>query len=148
MQRSNGPALCVEDQLDTIPSVELKAPFWTVDTDELRYELVGRLREDFRGCSSLGYDPASLDDHNLVGQGECFVDVMSDEQDGLGELAFQSDQFLLQGASHDWIDSTERFVHQQDVRVGRQCSSHPDPLLLSAGELCRVPLCQFSVEAH
>jgi hypothetical protein len=38
----------------------------------------------------------------------------------------------------DRIERAERFVHQQDRRIGGKCSRDPDALALTAGELTRI----------
>ena len=66
----------------------------------------------------------------------------------LRTFVLQVEQLALEPGPHDGVDGTERLVHQQHRRVGGQGAGHPDPLLLAARELGRVPRQQGAVEAH
>ncbi|SKF62037.1 Uncharacterised protein [Mycobacteroides abscessus subsp. abscessus] len=72
---------------------------------------------------------------------------MGDEDDRLAQFPLQAQQPLLQVAAHQRVDGPERFVHQQDVRVGRQRPGDTHPLLLTARELVRVAVGHGPVEA-
>src|SRR5712691_7667978 len=49
--------------------------------------------------------------------------------------ALNTQQFSLQTLTCNSIQSTEGFIHQQDTRVGSQCTGQPNTLLLTTGEL-------------
>jgi hypothetical protein len=75
------------------------------------------------------------------------LDVVRDEQDRLLQLALQRDQLVLQRGAHHGVDGAERLVHQQHRRVRGERAGHPDPLLLTAGQLVRVASRQRRVKA-
>ena len=95
----------------------------------------------------MGQGAALAKHDNLVAQLECLVDVVGDHHNRLGDVGLQTEELVLQLTSHDRVDGAERFVHQQERRVGRKRARHPDALLLSAGELPGVPLREFGVKA-
>jgi hypothetical protein len=69
-----------------------------------------------------------------------------DEHDRLVELVLQPQGLLLQIGAHDRVDGAERFVHEQDVRVGGETAGHTHALLLTARELAGVALGELLVE--
>jgi len=128
--------------------LQVQAASALVGPDEGLDELVCRVGEDLGRCSGLGDDSTLLEDDHLVGEGERLVDVVGDEDDGLAELALQAVELGLQIGADDRVDGTEGLVHQQDVRVARQCAGDADALLLAAGELSGVALRERAVQAH
>src|SRR3546814_4033427 len=57
-----------------------------------------------------------------------------------------SDLLLLELGAHDGVDRSERLVHQQDVRIGRETAGDADALLLAAGQLARIAVGHRRVE--
>ena len=56
---------------------------------------------------------------------QCFPDIVCDKNDGHSQFAVNTGNFGLQHFSGDFVDGSERFVHEQDVRIGGQgaCNS-------------------------
>ena len=106
-----------------------------IGADEAGDHLVCRVRQN--GLRSVVlHDRRLVTEHrDAIAQLHCLVEVVGDEHDGLAEFGLQPHQFVLKQSASDRIDRAERFVHQQDRGVGCQRPSHPDPLLLSAGQL-------------
>ncbi len=63
---------------------------------------------------------------------------MGDEEDRLLHAALQVEQLVLHFTADQRIEGTEGFVHEEDVRVGRQGARQADALLHAAAELFRV----------
>ena len=84
--------------------------------------------------------PPTAKHGHLVPQNRGLVDIVRDENDGLGEVLLQPQEFLLQFVPHHGIHGAERLVHQQDGRIGGERPGHADALLLAAGELGGVAL--------
>ena len=108
--------------------------------DEALDELVRRRRQDGLGRVVLDDPRAHVEDRDPVAELHGLVEVVRDEHDRLAQLLLQAQQLVLQPLAGDGVDGAERLVHQQDRRVGRQGPGHPDPLLLPAGQLPRVPV--------
>ena len=58
---------------------------------------------------------ARAEHENPIGQEQCFVDVVRDQQDGRARLADQVAQCILQRHPRQRIERTERFVEQQNL---------------------------------
>ena len=78
------------------------------------------------------------EDRDPVAEPDRLVDVVGHQHHGLAELVLESQELVLQPATHDRVDRAERLVHQQHGRVGRERPGHADALALAAGELVRV----------
>ena len=59
----------------------------------------------------------------------------------------QGSKLTLQFGAGDGIERAERFVHEEDGRVGGQGAGHADSLALSAGKFAGVTRRQLRVEA-
>lgn len=127
---------------------ELQPAVTPVGTDKSGHEFVGRVRQDEGGIGILQQGPAAAEHRDLVAELHRLVDVMRDEHDGLAQFALQSQDFGLQVLPDHRVHCAERLVHQQDRRIRRQRAGHPDPLLLPAGQLRRIPVGQLRVEPH
>ena len=55
-----------------------------------------------------------------------------------GEMCKDAGDFALELLARDGIQRAKRVVHQQNVRIERQCPRQPDPLLHAAGNLVRI----------
>ena len=108
--------------------------------------LVGGVRQHERGIGVLQQRAAAPEHRDLVAELDRLVDVVGDEHDGFAQFALQPQDFGLQILAHHWVDGAERLVHQQDRRIGGQCPGHPDALLLTARQLCRVPVGELGIE--
>ena len=84
----------------------------------------------------------------LIGDRDCFVAIVGDKHDGEVELALDSAQLDLQFLSDNRIDRTERFVHQQNVRLDSQRTRNTHALLLAAGQLLRESGEKRLVDSH
>ncbi len=71
---------------------------------------------------------------------------MSDEHDRLVEFALQPHGFGLQLGAHNGIDGAKGFIHEEDVRVGRQATRNTNALLLATRQLTRVSICKRTIE--
>ena len=63
---------------------------------------------------------------------------MRDEDDGLAQIAPQRQQIVVQPKAGDFIERGERFIHQQDVRIGDERARQRDPHLHAARQFARV----------
>ena len=78
-----------------------------------------------------------LEDGDQVAHLDGLVDVVGDEEDGLGELLLEAQELVLEPLAHDRVDRAERLVHEHDRRVDGQRPRDADTLALAAGELAR-----------
>ena len=118
-----------------------------VEPDEVRDELVGRLREDRLGRVVLREPAALAEDRDPVADLDRLVDVVRDEDDRLPQLALQAEELVLQARADDRVDRAERLVHQHERRVRGKRAREADALALAAGELRREALRVRLVEA-
>ena len=126
---------------------ELQASVTAVVADESRDEFVGRVGQHERGIRVLQQLPALAEHRDLVAECYGLVDIVRDEDDGLAQFTLQPQDLGLQLLAHHRVDSAERLVHQQDRRVGGQCTRHADALLLPAGQLRRIPVGELGIQA-
>src|SRR5688572_6285987 len=98
---------------------------------------IRRTQHDVRGRAAL-HDAASLEDRDPVAEPQGLVEVVGYEQDRLAHALLQRAQLVLQLAADQRIERRERLVHQQDLRVSRECARETDALLHAAGELVAV----------
>ena len=110
------------------------------------YPSAGRAQQPL-GRIQLGDLPARPEDRDLVAHLDGLLDVVGDQHHGLVQLRLEPQELILQGGSDNRVDRAERLVHQQHRRVGGERPGHPDPLLLPAGQLVRVPAGQVLVQA-
>ena len=109
-----------------------------VGAHEAGHEVGGGLGQQLRGGADLRDAPAQLHDHDEVAHLDGLVDVVGDEQDGLGEVLLEAEQLVLEAVADDGVDRAERLVHEQDGRVGGEGPRHADALALAARELAGV----------
>jgi len=72
---------------------------------------------------------------------------VGDEHDGLSGLRPDIEQFGVQAVARPGVDTPERFVHQEDLRIGGERASDTDALFHAAGQLLRVEVLE-TVEPH
>ena len=65
---------------------------------------------------------------------------MRDEDDGLSDLGVQAEELLLQAFTGDRIECSEGLVHQHHGWIRGHRPGQPDPLLLPARKLSRIPI--------
>ena len=119
---------------------DAQSPQALLGADEVGDELVGGLAEQLGGRAVLRQPAALGEDRHPVAHLHGLVDVVGDHHDRLAQLALQAQELLLQPHPHDRVDGTERLVHQQHRRVGREGPGHADALALAAGELVGEPV--------
>ena len=108
-------------------------------SDEVRGEHVRRLRVDLSRRPDL-YQLSAAHEGDAVGEGERFFLVVGDVDGGQFQFAVDAFDLLAHFVAQFGVQVAERFVEQEDVRFGDERSGEGDALLLSAGELVRVPL--------
>src|SRR5215467_915513 len=81
-------------------------------------------------------------DADLGRENNGLVDVVSDEEHGLSGRLSDAQQLRLHGGARVSIESCERLIHEQDLRLAREHTRNLDTLLHAAGQLLRmlVPL--------
>ena len=67
-------------------------------------------------------------------EGQRFGHVVRHEDHALGDARLNAPELLLQLTPRDWIERTERFVHQQHRRIDGERPSDADALTLAPGE--------------
>ena len=77
----------------------------------------------------------SLHDADLIGNLHCLVHVVGDEDDGLVQLLLKPQQLVLKLGTGDGVQGAEGLVHEDDLRVHSEGTSHANALLLAAGQL-------------
>jgi hypothetical protein len=66
-----------------------------------------------------GDDAAGLQQDDAGSKQKGFAKVVSYEDDGFAEAAGEIPEFALKFRAGDGIEGAERFVHQEDWRIGR-----------------------------
>ena len=89
----------------------------SLDADQ-RQRHVGRL---LGGALARGI---GLHHRDQVAHLDRLVDVVGHEQDRLGELALEAQEFVLEAVTDDRVDRAERLVHEQHGWICRQCARH------------------------
>ena len=136
-------------QLQAAELEQREPPHRRTAADELGDELVGGLGEHLLGRVVLLEHPAGAEHGDAVAELDRLGQVVGDEADGLRDLLLDAEELVLQPVAGDRVDGPERLVHQHHRRVGRQATGHTDPLLLSPGELARVPAAEVArLQAH
>ena len=81
------------------------------------------------------FSPADRQNNHSIGQKCSFLDVVGDKDHGFASALPDSDQTCLQVFARDYIDGTERFIHQQNIRLVGKCASDARPLCLTSRQL-------------
>ncbi|MNM84072.1 hypothetical protein D3C81_961480 [compost metagenome] len=97
---------------------------------------VSRLSQHFFRCTQLN-ECAILHQRDAVPNTQSFVQVMGNEDNGLLHPFLKLKQLVLHISADERIECTESLIHQQDLRIVRQCSCKTYPLLHAATELIR-----------
>src|SRR5215467_6513020 len=84
--------------------------------------------------------PTVFEQADSGGKDERLADVVGDEYDCLVKRAREAGKFLLEFGASYWVERAERFIHENDGRVGCEGPGHSDSLTLSTGELGRVAI--------
>jgi hypothetical protein len=133
---------------DAVGRGEAQVPEAPVPSHEGGHEVVCRGTEDFLWGGVLGKLPAHREDGHLVAQDGGFIDIVGDEDDGLGQVLLEPQQLLLQLVADHGIHGAERLIHEQNGRISGERAGHPHTLLLAAGELGRVTIGERPGQAH
>ena len=94
------------------------------------------------------FDPAVAHQGDAVGHGERFFLVVGHVDEGDAELAVELLELELHLLSQLQVECAQRFVEQQHPRAVHERPRERHPLLLSAGELPRAPLCEVAELHH
>lgn len=105
---------------------------------ELRNVVVSRSIEKFGGAPDLQKSPF-LQHRDPVAESDCLVNVMRDDDQGLLEMAFESEKLALEIVPSDRVECAEGFVKQDDARVSREGPRKRHALSLSPGQFDGVP---------
>ena len=126
------------DQVDVAHTGQAQLLQAGAGADEVLHELVRGIREDpLRGV--VLDDPGSfVEDRDPVAEFHCLVEIVGHAHDGLVQFALDVDELVLEPLPGNRVDGAERFVHQENGRVGREGAGDADALLLPARELSRV----------
>ena len=108
-------------------------------THELRNEAVGRPAVDGPWLVEL-HQLAFLQNRDARRQRHRLFLVVSDEDEGLVELAVQAVEFGAHVQAQQRIEVGKRLVHQADRRFPDKRTRHRDALRLAAGELRRLAM--------
>ncbi len=85
-----------------------------------------------------GNDPAGFEQNNARGQQQSFVQIVRYENDRFAEALGQGAEFALEFGASNGVERAERFVHQENWRIGSESAGDPDALALAAGKFARA----------
>ncbi len=128
--------------------LETESAVAAVTPDEISHEVINGMGQQVCRVGQLGELAADPQNGNLVSKLDGLLDVMSDEHDGLAQIALQTQELVLQLFAHNRIHRAERFVHEHDRGVRGKGSRDAHTLLLATGELCRIPRREARRQAH
>ena len=103
-------------------------------SDELRDERRRRPVVELRGGGDL-LEHAGAHDADPVGDAECLLLVVRDEERRRADLELDPPDLVAQLAAHLGVERRQRLVEQQDHRLDGQSPGQRDPLLLAARHL-------------
>ena len=119
-----------------------------IQAEEARDEIIGGVGDELGASAPLRNAGALAQQDDLVTEQQGLIDVVSDENDGLGQIRLDADELALKLTAHERVDCAERLIHQQNTGVGGQRPGHPDALGLSAGELVGISLSEVTIQAQ
>ncbi len=111
------------------------------DADEAGDEFVDRPLIDFAGGADL-FKVATGENGDALGDFHGLLLIVRDEDGGDVQIVVQADQPFAEFLPDFGVHRAERFVEQQDVRLGGEGAGDGHALALPAGELVRMPLFQ------
>jgi hypothetical protein len=91
---------------------------------------------------------AEIEHRDAVADGLHHGEVVADEKVGQAELALEVGQQVQHLRLHRHVERRDRFVEDQDARVGGQRPGDADALRLPAGELVRVAVEELLAQVH
>ncbi|MPN16244.1 hypothetical protein SDC9_163582 [bioreactor metagenome] len=80
------------------------------------------------------YHFSALHDGDCIAELEGLINIMGDKYDSFVQLPLDLQQLKLHVFAHQRIQSRERFIHQQHIRVGGQRAGDGHALTHAAGE--------------
>ncbi|MNN17721.1 hypothetical protein D3C81_1309150 [compost metagenome] len=88
------------------------------------------------------YDSAGIRVHHnqTAGQEQRFIHIMSDEKHAFARFSPDLPQMKLHILARQRVQCTERFIEQDNLRLGGQSTGNRRPLLHSPGQLVRQQL--------
>ncbi len=86
------------------------------------------------------HQSARFDKCDACAQKQRFARIVRDENNGFLETLLQIGKFLLQLAARERVERAERLVHQENRRIGGECSRHAHALALAARKLVRISM--------
>ena len=122
-------------QRNLVGSAERQSPIAAIASDESGDKIRCRCGQHVARCRNLLKPPAGTEDGNVITEFDCLVDVVGDKDDRLLQFALKTEHFGLQILTHHRVDGAEGLVHQQDRRIGSQCTRNSHTLLLPTREL-------------
>ena len=105
---------------------------------QLRNVVVSRSVEKFGGAPDL-QKVSILQHRDPVAESNRLVNVVRDHDQGLLEMAFESEKVALEIMPSDRVECPEGFVKQDDARVSREGSRKSHALSLPTGQFDGVP---------
>ncbi len=111
-------------------------------TNKRANKLIRGFRQQLVRAGAL-HDTPLTEDGNTVAQLQRFVNIVAHQHHGLFQLALHLKELVLDHLTVDRVDCTERFIHQQDRRIGCQRADDADALLLAAGHFTRIAVKEF-----
>lgn len=118
--------------------LQTQCPGPALRTDKGGDKIIGWILNNFTGAAYLELLCAGRENHHLVTEQECLINVMGDKDDGFSEFPLESKQLFLQLGANDRVNCAEGLIHEQDVRIRGKCSGDTDSLLLASRELVRI----------
>jgi len=95
--------------------------------------------EDTAFCLLRGDEPSRLHDTNPVAKRKCLAYVVSHQERRGPQVPLEPREFAAHFRARDRIERAERFVHQQNWRIDRECSCQAHALPLATGEFTGTP---------
>jgi hypothetical protein len=88
------------------------------------------------------YDPTLPHDGNAIAEPNGLVEIMGDEHGRLAHSRCEFQELILQLAADQGIESAERFIHQQYVRISGEGAGESDPLLHATRQFIRITIAE------
>jgi hypothetical protein len=93
---------------------------------------------------SAGNDAARFKQDDARSKEKSFAKIVSDKNDRLSKAARQCAEFTLKLRARDGVERTERFVHQENRRIGGECAGDADALALASGKFAGMAMREFA----
>ena len=113
------------------------ADIW--DAKNFEYRPIARSGKDLVGFGNL-FNLSLIDDGQALAGGQCIVEAVCDIDHHQSCLLLNCHQFVVELFTDRAIESGERFVQQQDFRIGGKCPCDRDSLLLATAQFVWVSI--------